>query len=218
MDRNNRTGWEGVLIILLSILAIIWIERCTQVREAEAHTGHDHIPPAAEQYRRQLTREVRYYWSLFERVSTFGAQIHRESYWRERAKSHVGAEGLGQIMPKTGAWLGNLYPADLGPSPRPLDPWWNLKAMVLFDRRLYVADKEAQGVERYAFMLARYNAGSGNIAKEQREAERRGLDRSVWGESVETVCKRRVSACKETEDYVRAILFRFEPLYRGARW
>lgn len=216
MKENDRPHW-GLLLILLSLLFLLALLGFSR-RSAEAHSGHDHIPKEAERYRRQLTREVRYYWSLVERVSTIAGQIHRESLWKELAKSPVGAEGLGQIMPKTGAWLVGLYPADLGPTPRPYDPWQNLKMTVLFDRRLYAGDKDTSGIERYGFMLARYNAGSGNIGKEQREAARLGLDWRVWGQSVETVCKRRPSACKETADYVKAILFRFEPLYAAAGW
>ncbi len=180
--------------------------------------GADRVPPAADRYHRQLVREVRYIWGHSERVSRFAAQIHRESYWNERARSPVGAEGLGQIMPRTAQWLGNLYPKELGTRSGPFDPWWNLRALVMFDRHLYIADKESQGDEKYAFMLARYNAGDGSINKEQQKAHREGYNRAVWSASVEVVCSRRPSACKETVNYVNIIVHELEPLYRKAGW
>ncbi|MGH9457790.1 MAG: lytic transglycosylase domain-containing protein [Thermoanaerobaculia bacterium] len=79
------------------------------------------------------------------------AIIEHESRFRPRARSHVGARGLMQLMPRTGAWMGarNLY-----------DPEQNVDAGV---RYLKYLEKRFKGNETK--MIAAYNAGEGNVMR-----------------------------------------------------
>lgn len=214
MDRNNKTAWEGVIFIILSIVFIIFIERCSR---AEVHSGHDLIPPAAEQYRRQLTREVRYYFGLREPISPFASQIHQESGWRSGVCSKY-ACGLAQFTEGTAKDIARMYPKDLEGKTTPLDPNWALRAQALYMRKLDKAFKTDDKWETRAFALAAYNGGAGHIVREKAMAKAEGYDPNKWFLHVERFCKRAAWACEENRMYPRKILFRLEPLYRAAGW
>jgi soluble lytic murein transglycosylase-like protein len=79
------------------------------------------------------------------------AVIEQESHFRPRARSHVGATGLMQLMPRTGRWMGarNLY-----------DPEQNIDAGVKYIKYL---DGRFNG--DLTKTLAAYNAGEGNVQK-----------------------------------------------------
>jgi soluble lytic murein transglycosylase-like protein len=199
--------------MVLSILFIVLIERCTR---ADAHTGHDHIPLAAEQYRRQLTREVRYYMGLREPVSRFGAQVHQESAWRSGAQSKYAA-GLAQFTPGTSQDMARIYPKDLEGKATPLDPWWALRAMVLYMKRLRDGLSNF-GEDAHAAALVSYNGGGGWLLRERKAAARAGADPQRWFGQVEHHCLRAQWACEESRNYPRKILFRWWPLYQKAGW
>jgi len=79
------------------------------------------------------------------------AVIEQESRFKPRAKSHVGARGLMQLMPRTGAWMGasNLY-----------DPEQNIDAGVKYIKylnRIFKGDLKKT--------IAAYNAGEGNVRR-----------------------------------------------------
>jgi hypothetical protein len=202
---------------MLSILAIILIERCSRSREAEAHTGHDHIPPAAEQYRRTLVREVRYYYGLTEPISPFSAQLHQESGFRSGVCSRF-ACGLAQFTEGTAKDMARMYPKDLEGKATPLDPSWAIRAQVLYMKRLDKAFRTPDKWETRAFALAAYNGGSGHIVKEKAMAKAEGYDPMRWFLNVERFCKRAKWACEENRAYPRKILFRWAPLYQKAGW
>lgn len=79
------------------------------------------------------------------------AVIETESRFRSRARSQVGAQGLMQLMPKTGRWMGarNLYDADQ-----------NVEAGVKYLKYL---DGRFDGNLRNT--IAAYNAGEGNVRR-----------------------------------------------------
>lgn len=79
------------------------------------------------------------------------AIIEHESRFRPRARSHAGARGLMQLMPRTGAWMGatNLY-----------DPEQNVDAGVKYLKYL---EKRFDGNETK--IIAAYNAGEGNVMR-----------------------------------------------------
>jgi soluble lytic murein transglycosylase-like protein len=79
------------------------------------------------------------------------AVIEQESRFKPRAKSHVGARGLMQLMPRTGRWMGarNLY-----------DPEQNVDAGVKYIKYL---DKRFNGDLKK--IIAAYNAGEGNVKR-----------------------------------------------------
>lgn len=79
------------------------------------------------------------------------AVIEQESRFKPRARSHVGARGLMQLMPRTGRWMGarDLY-----------DPEQNIDAGVKYIKYL---DKVFKGDLRKT--IAAYNAGEGNVRR-----------------------------------------------------
>ena len=79
------------------------------------------------------------------------AVIEQESRFKPRARSHVGAAGLMQLMPRTGRWMGarNLY-----------DPEQNVDAGVKYIKYL---DKRFKGDLKH--ILAAYNGGEGNVQR-----------------------------------------------------
>lgn len=79
------------------------------------------------------------------------AVIEQESRFKSRARSHVGAKGLMQLMPRTGRWMGarDLY-----------DPEQNVDAGVKYIKYLH---KRFDGNLKKT--LAAYNAGEGNVKR-----------------------------------------------------
>jgi len=79
------------------------------------------------------------------------AVMETESRFKTRARSQVGAQGLMQLMPRTGRWMGakNLY-----------DPEQNVDAGVKYLKYL---DERFDGDRRK--VIAAYNAGEGNVLK-----------------------------------------------------
>jgi len=125
------------------------------------------------------------------------AQGFQESQLNQNAKSHVGAVGVMQIMPATGAELnvGDIHT---------LEP--NIHAGAKYMDRLmtrYFSDAHFPDEERTLFAFASYNAGPGNIARMRRLAEKRGLDPNRWFNNVELVVADRIGI--ETTTYVRNI-------------
>ncbi len=81
------------------------------------------------------------------------AVIYQESRYRQTAISHVGAQGLMQIMPGTGRMLG-VHPSNLH------DPMTNIDAGARLLRKLYYRYNG-----NFDLVLATYNAGEGAVQK-----------------------------------------------------
>jgi soluble lytic murein transglycosylase-like protein len=81
------------------------------------------------------------------------AVIYQESRYRQTAVSHVGAQGLMQIMPGTGRMLG-VHPSNLN------DPMTNIDAGARLLRKLYYRYNG-----NFELVLAAYNAGEGAVQK-----------------------------------------------------
>ena len=79
------------------------------------------------------------------------AVIEQESRFKVRARSHVGARGLMQLMPRTGRWMGarDLY-----------DPEQNIDAGVKYIKYL---QKQFNG--NLTMTIAAYNGGEGNVRR-----------------------------------------------------
>ena len=125
------------------------------------------------------------------------AQGYQESNLDQNAKSHVGAVGIMQLMPATGAEMkvGDIKIADS-----------NVHAGTKYMDQLmtrYLGDAQFNETNRTLFAFACYNAGPGNIARMRKEAEKRGLDRDKWFNNVELVTAEKIGA--ETTTYVRNI-------------
>jgi membrane-bound lytic murein transglycosylase MltF len=133
------------------------------------------------------------------------AQGYQESQLRQDAKSHVGAIGVMQVMPATGA---ELKVGDI----KILEP--NIHAGAKYMDQLvtrYFPDAKFDDANRSLFAFASYNAGPGRIAQLRKEAQKRGLDPDKWFNNVEIVAAEKVGI--ETTTYVRNI-FKYYAAYK----
>jgi membrane-bound lytic murein transglycosylase MltF len=133
------------------------------------------------------------------------AQGYQESTLDQDAKSPVGAIGVMQVMPATGA---ELKVGDI----RQAEP--NIHAGAKYMDQLmtrYFRDAKFDEQNRTLFAFASYNAGPGNISKMRKEAAGRGLDPDQWFNNVEIVTAERIGI--ETTTYVRNI-FKYYAAYK----
>ena len=133
------------------------------------------------------------------------AQGYQESQLNQQAKSHVGAIGVMQIMPATGAELKvgdiRVTEANIHGGAKYMDQ--------LMTR--YFKDADFDPANRALFAFASYNAGPGNIAKMRKEAAQRGLNPDKWFNNVEMVTAEKIGI--ETTTYVRNI-FKYYTSYK----
>jgi membrane-bound lytic murein transglycosylase MltF len=135
------------------------------------------------------------------------AQGYRESGLDQDARSPVGAIGIMQLMPQTGAEMrvGDIHQAE-----------HNVHAGVKYMRTMldhYFPDAQFDAQNRALFAFASYNAGPGRILQLQKEAAKEGLDPRQWFGNVEKVAARRIG--QETVRYVRDI-YKYYVAYRLA--
>jgi len=133
------------------------------------------------------------------------AQGFQESKLDQEARSHVGAIGIMQVMPATGA---ELRVGDITVAAN------NVHAGAKYMDKLmetYFGDAKFSELDRSLFAFASYNAGPGNMARMRREAERRGLDANQWFNNVEVVTAEKIG--RETTTYVRNI-YKYYVSYR----
>ena len=133
------------------------------------------------------------------------AQSYQESRLNQNARSHVGAIGMMQLMPATGAEMrvGDIRQTEA-----------NVHAGAKYMRQLldvYFADAEFNEQNRNLFAFAAYNAGPGRMRQMRELAKQRGLDPNVWFENVELVTAERVG--QEPVKYVRNI-FKYYAAYK----
>ncbi len=125
------------------------------------------------------------------------AQGYQESGLDHERRSAVGAVGVMQVMPKTGA---ELKVGDI----RQLDP--NIHAGVKYMRFMmdrYYADEPMDALNKGLFTFASYNAGPARIRQLREKAAARGLDPNVWFNNVEVVAAESIG--RETVQYVANI-------------
>jgi membrane-bound lytic murein transglycosylase MltF len=125
------------------------------------------------------------------------AQGYQESRLDQTARSHVGAIGVMQVMPKTGNYLGVGDIRNIRN---------NVHAGAKYMARLmdvYFKGIPFDDQNRSLFAFAAYNAGPGKIKSLRREAEKQKFDPNVWFDNVERVAAARVG--QEPVRYVRNI-------------
>lgn len=126
------------------------------------------------------------------------AQGYQESGLNQTVKSPVGAVGVMQVMPPTGA---EMKVGDISQ----VEP--NIHAGVKFVRfmmdQYYGKETDMTPLNKGLFTFAAYNAGPGRIAQLRKLAEARGLDRNVWFNNVEVIASEKVG--RETVNYVSNI-------------
>jgi membrane-bound lytic murein transglycosylase MltF len=125
------------------------------------------------------------------------AQGYQESGLNQNAKSHVGAIGVMQIMPSTGAQLkvGDITVTES-----------NIHAGAKYMDQLmtrYFQDAKFTESNRALFAFASYNCGPGNVSKMRKLAVQRNLDPDRWFNNVEIVVSEKIGG--ETTTYVRNI-------------
>jgi soluble lytic murein transglycosylase-like protein len=172
------------------------------------------VPAAAKPYQRDLTRHAHAVWGLDAPVAVFAAQIHQESMWKAEARSRVGAQGLAQFMPATATWISGVYKWG---DAQPTNPGWAMRALVTYDRHIWLRIQAAEGCERMGMMLSGYNGGPGWVYRDQKLAAASGYDRTRWFGHVEKVnAGRSASNWRENRGYPHNILKRWQPIY--ASW
>jgi len=133
------------------------------------------------------------------------AQGFQESRLDQGARSPVGAIGVMQVMPATGAELGV---GDIKVTEN------NIHAGTKYMDKLmerYFGDAQFSQQDRALFAFAAYNAGPGNISRMRKLAEKRGLDPNKWFDNVELVVADKIGY--ETTTYVRNI-YKYYAAYR----
>jgi membrane-bound lytic murein transglycosylase F len=157
---------------------------------------------------RKYGRQIGVDWRLL------AAQAYQESRFDPDARSWAGAQGLMQILPRTGSGLG--IKGDLH------DPETGIRAGAQYLKRLTERyNPKLPIAERLRFALGAYNAGPGHIRDARRLARKKGLDPNIWAGNVERVLPllaRREYArqarygycrCREPVRYVREIQERY---------
>lgn len=172
-------------------------------------------PSAATAYKSMLTKEARTTWGLGAPVALFAAQIHQESGWRPDVSSRF-ADGMAQFTPSTAQWISGVYSEQLG-TMDVFNPQWALRAMLLYDKRIYDSiDRTDGNCDRWAMVLSAYNGGPGWVKRDRKLTLLCGDDPNVWWGNVEKWSKRADWAMKENRDYPRKILLRWQFLY--SKW
>jgi membrane-bound lytic murein transglycosylase MltF len=125
------------------------------------------------------------------------AQGYQESRLDQKAKSQVGAVGVMQVMPATGA---DMKVGDITQT----EP--NINAGVKYMRFMVDQFFEKEPMDKLnkgLFAFAAYNAGPGRIQKLRKEAEQKGYDPNKWFNNVEIIASQRIG--RETVTYVSNI-------------
>lgn len=102
------------------------------------------------------------------------AIIRQESYFNANARSHAGAFGLMQIMPRTGEGLQNELKLEDTQTPKN-----NLIAGIYYYAALVSQFREF-GEDKYKFALAAYNAGLGRVVDAMTITAYFGKDYRLW--------------------------------------
>jgi membrane-bound lytic murein transglycosylase MltF len=159
-----------------------------------------HNPTASRDYKR-FQEMVALFKKYGDKYSfdylMLAAQGYQESQLNQDAKSHVGAVGVMQVMPQTGAELkvGDIHKTEP-----------NIHAGTKYLDQLmtkYFPDAKFDAQNRALFAFASYNCGPGNVKKMRTLAEKRGLNPDVWFDNVEVVTAEKIG--RETTTYVRNI-------------
>lgn len=129
------------------------------------------------------------------------AQGYQESQLDQNRKSHRGAVGVMQLLPKTAA------AKPIGITGVDKDADRNIQAGAAYMRYItetYIAkDPAIDARNRVLFAFAAYNAGPGNLRKFRRIAQEKGLNPNVWFGNVEHAAAEVVG--RETVQYVSNI-------------
>lgn len=163
--------------------------------ETDKHVKHENW---SKEYDVYFKKYAKHYFGPHVDWHWFKAQGIAESNLNPKAKSHVGAKGIMQIMPATYEEILKKNPH----LPKTDNPRWNIAAGIFYDRMLYRKWKKKKTIstkERLSFSFASYNAGLGAVLKAYKRASKKD-DEPIkkWGQ-VESY------APSETRFYVKRI-------------
>ncbi len=135
---------------------------------------------------KRYAKELGWDWRMLAAV------VYQESKFSINSRSHRGAQGLMQVMPKTAAYY---EVEDL------LNPEENIKAGTQHLKRLQklYSKCEMTPEEKVKFTLAAYNAGEGRIADCRNFAASRQVDNNSWEEVVNLIPLMRDDSILEEE-------------------
>ena len=122
---------------------------------------------------------------------------YQESGLNQHVKSSVGAMGVMQLMPRTGAEMkvGDIHKEDA-----------NIHAGIKYFRSMMdelYASEPMDDLNKVLFTLAAYNCGPERVKALRAEAAQKALDPNVWLNNVEVIAAHRIGA--ETVNYVSNI-------------
>jgi membrane-bound lytic murein transglycosylase MltF len=156
---------ENVMIRWFILILILFLFGCPAEEIAPVVTTSV-VTPKNVSSRYYVTYDLYFkrwgeFYFPFEDHKWFKAQGIAESNLDPKAVSWCGAQGIMQIMPKTGIGLGLK------------DPWnpeESIQMGIKYDKWVDGIFKAIDQPERRKFMFAGYNAGSGNIQKAKKLA------------------------------------------------
>jgi membrane-bound lytic murein transglycosylase F len=166
---------------------------------------------ATEQYDPSFKKySKRYFGAAFD-WRVFKAQAMAESELNPKARSHVGARGLMQLMPSTFGTIQSARPEFSSID----DPEWNIAAGIMHDRYLWTLWKDQPGDERRHFMLGSYNAGEGTIKRACSVAREARLDDKRWPNIEQVAPTVQRWRYRETVGYVKRIQANYDTLRKS---
>lgn len=168
--------------------------------------------PVSSRYDPIFRKYSKRYFSIAFDWRHFKAQAMAESDLDPRARSHVGARGLMQLMPSTYHAIASSRSSFTSID----DPEWNIAAGILHDRDLWTMwARDVPDSARYPFMFGTYNAGEGPITRAAAAARAKKLDHAQWL-SIEQVAPEIPRwRYQETLGYVRKVSSNYELLRNG---
>ncbi len=172
-----------ILVLLLVPASLAWATRTFHGVTSK------HWPDQYDVYFKKYTK--RYFGPHFD-WEWFKAQGIAESALNPKARSHVGAKGLMQIMPATYAEIRRANPHFLDIEA----PRWNIAAGIYYNRGLYRDWEGMPDEDRLMMAFASYNAGLGGMRRAARRSPIQPVRRWVHVEKY---------APKETRGYVKRI-------------
>jgi membrane-bound lytic murein transglycosylase MltF len=182
--RRDRGGREAQIIVAEYLKNTKWVKNANSESELQ-------------KFRRLVTFFKKYGDQYDMDYLLMMAQGYQESTLDQDVRSPVGAIGVMQLMPATGAAMQVGDISDTEP---------NIHAGVKYIRSMvdrYFKDEPMDRVNKMLFAFAAYNAGPGRLAELRRETAQRGLNPNVWFNNVEIIAARRIGG--ETVQYVSNI-------------
>ncbi len=191
---QNHIQTNFKMLTTVALIVILWLP--TQSAAFERYNRVKKFDPYFSKYTK------RYFGPGFD-WRHFKAQAVAESHLKAGARSHVGAVGVMQIMPRTFKEIRKKQPAIKGTREQPR---WNIAAGIYYDRQLWGTWKaERSFQDRLNFTFGSYNAGKMNIIKAQKAVEKKGLNPNLWTSIEKVLPDITGKSSQETIDYVHKI-------------